>query len=257
MARLHLFELEDQEWFPTAWRNYGTDYLQFISNTAKMYKAVIPVIQKGIAAAGNDQIVDLASGGGGGLLWLNGELRKNNPNLKILLTDYFPNINAFKRTKKLADNFDYITTPVDAKNVPPNLKGLRTQFLSFHHFKPKDAKQILQNAVDAKSPIAIFEVTERSIPSILSTLFSPITVLLLTPFIKPFSFGRLFFTYLIPVIPPFIMFDGLVSCLRTYSVKEMNDLVNDLENKDSFIWDIGKAKTGPAAVSYLLGIPKV
>ncbi len=256
MGRIHFFELEDQEWFPATWRNYGTDYLQFISNTAKMYKSVVPIIQKGLDAAGNNQIIDLASGGGGGLLWLNAELLKTNPDLKILLTDYFPNITAFERTKKVAGNFDYISSPVDARDVPPNLKGLRTQFLSFHHFKPRDARLILQNAIDTKIPIAIFEVTERSIPSLISAIFSPIAVLLLTPFIRPFSIGRLFFTYLIPIIPLFVMFDGIVSCLRTYSVKEMNDIIDRLENKDSFTWDIGKAKTGPAAVSYLLGVPK-
>ena len=48
MSRIHLFELEDQSWFPVFLRNYGTDFLQFLSNKTKMYKPVIPIIEKGI-----------------------------------------------------------------------------------------------------------------------------------------------------------------------------------------------------------------
>ncbi|MEL1254607.1 hypothetical protein AAEO57_12525 [Flavobacterium sp. DGU38] len=80
---------------------------------------------------------------------------------------------------------------VDARNVPENLKGLRTQFLSFHHFKSKYAKQILQNAIDTNSSIAIFEGQERSFQSIMAMIFSPFSVLVTAPFISPFHIGRI------------------------------------------------------------------
>ena len=48
MARIHLFEFEDQQWFPSFLRNYMTDFLQFISNKFDIYKPVVPVIQKGL-----------------------------------------------------------------------------------------------------------------------------------------------------------------------------------------------------------------
>ncbi len=256
MGRIHLFEFEDQPWFPIFLRNYGTDFLQFLSNKTKMYKPIIPIIEKGVQESGTNQIIDLGSGGGGGLLWLNEELKKNNLNLKVLLTDYFPNLSAFEYTKNQSDNFDYVKTPVDARDVPKDLKGLRTQFLSLHHFKPVDAKKIVQNAVDAKSPIAIFEAQERSFPSLLAMFFSPLSVILTTPFIRPFKWGRLIFTYLIPIVPLFVWWDGIVSSLRTYSVKEMNTLVQSLENTEDFNWEIGRIKSGPGVVLYLLGTKK-
>ncbi len=256
MGRIHLFEFEDQKWFPGFLRDYGTDFLQFLSNKTKLYKPAIPILEKGLASIDEKQIVDLASGGGGGLLWLNGELQKLHPGLKIILTDYYPNLSAFEYTKGQADNFEFISVPIDARKVPETLKGLRTQFLSLHHFKRNDAVQILQNAVDAESPIAIFEAQERSVPSILAMLFSPISVLLTTPFIRPFKWGRLLFTYLIPIVPLFVLWDGVVSSLRTYSVKEMHDLVGLLDNKDSFIWEINKVKSGPGVLLYLLGTKK-
>lgn len=256
MARIHLFEFEDLTWFPKNLRNYGTDFLQFLSNKTKLWKPAVPILEDALKNSDTNQIIDLGSGGGGGLLWINEELKKNNPDLKILLTDFYPNTNAFEYTKKQSDNFDFIKTPVDARDVPKELKGLRTQFLSLHHFKPNDAKRILQNAIDAKSSIAIFEAQERSIPSVLAMIFSPITVWLTTPFIRPFKLGRILFTYLIPIVPLFVLWDGVVSSLRTYSVKEMENLVDGLTNKDSFDWEIGRVKSGPGVVLYLVGTAK-
>lgn len=256
MARIHLFEFEDLPWFPSFLRNYGTDFLQFLANKTKMYQPAIPLLQKGLENSGTTQIIDLASGGGGGLLWLNQELKKTHPQLKILLTDYFPNTDAFAYTRKQADNIDYVAEPVDARDVPDKLKGLRTQFLSLHHFQPEDARRILQNAVDAQQPIAIFEAQERSFKSFLAMFFSPVTVLLTTPMIRPFKLGRILFTYFIPIVPLFVWWDGMVSCLRTYSVKEMQQLVKQVNHKDSFNWDIGKMKSGPGVILYLLGTKK-
>jgi len=221
-----------------------------------MYRPIIPIILKGLKKSDTHKMVDLGSGGGGGLLWLNSELKKQVPDLQITLTDFYPNLSAFEYTKAQADNFEYVTTPVDARNVPENLNGLRTQFLSLHHFKPEDAKRILQNAIDSDSSIAIFEAQERSVPSILAMLFSPLSVLLTTPFIRPFKWGRLLFTYIIPIVPLFVMWDGVVSSLRTYSVKEMEELVDPLSNKEKFDWEIGRMKSGPGVVLYLLGTAK-
>lgn len=253
MGRIHLFELEDQTWFPTFLRNYGTDFLQFLSNKTGMFKPVVPLIEDILRKSDTKTIVDLGSGGGGGLIGLNDELKKKIPDLKIIMTDYFPNVPAREHIEKFANNIEYETKSIDARNVPPELEGLRTLFLTFHHFKPDDAKLILQNAMDSKSPIAIFEGQERSVLSITAMLFSPISVLLTTPFIRPFKFGRIIFTYLIPIVPLFILWDGVVSSLRTYSIKEMNHLIEDLKENDSYEWKVGKFKSGPGKILCLIG----
>lgn len=256
MGRIHLFELEDQRWFPSFLRNYGTDFLQFLSNKTKLYKPVIPILTKGLKQSNTNQIVDLGSGGGGGLLWLNDELKKEIPDLKFLLTDYYPNIDAFKYTKQKSSNFDFVQESVDARKVSNDLKGLRTLLLTFHHFKPEDAIKILQNAVDSGNSIAIFEAQERSFASILAMIFSPISVLLTTPFIRPFRIGRILFTYIIPIIPLFVLWDGLVSSFRTYSIKEMKNLVKQVNNNETYHWEMQKVKSGPGVIIYMLGIKK-
>ncbi|SHO62828.1 hypothetical protein [Algoriphagus zhangzhouensis] len=256
MGRVHLFEFEDQSWFPDFLRNYGTDFLQFLSNKTNMYKPIIPLISNILQKQGIAKMIDLGSGGGGGLIRLNEELLSLHLDLKIILTDLYPNFSAFEYTKEQASNFEYYPKPVDARNVPEDLKGLRTQFLSFHHFRTKDAIQILQNAVNSDESIAIFEAQERSIPSVLAMIFSPITVLLTTPFIRPFKWGRIIFTYLIPIVPIFVLWDGVVSAFRTYSADEMNQLISQVENHETYNWEVNKIKSGPGVILYLIGTKK-
>lgn len=257
MARLHLVEFEDLEWFPKPIRNYMTDFLQFVANRFDFYKTITPILKRGVEAANTNQIIDLASGGGGGWLKLSERVEEEMPEVRVKLTDFYPNMKAFERTQaKNPKVFTFEKESVNALDVPKQLKGLRTQFLSLHHFRPKDAQQIFQSAVDAQSPIAIFEAQKRSVGDFIKFFFSPINVILLTPFIRPFSIGRIVFTYLIPIVPIFVWWDGLVSVLRTYSEKELKAIISKLKNGNSFTWEIGCVKNGAVKVYYVLGVPK-
>ena len=231
MARIHLFELEDQRWFPASWRNWGTDFLKTLATKTNMFAPAIPLIKEALQKSGEHRIIDVASGAGGSMLSIGKELKRDIPELKITLTDYYPNIPAYEETvRQSPEVFSFMAAPVDARQVPETLKGLRTHFLSLHHFKPDMAKSIIQHAVEQGAPIAFFEAQERSIQNLTAIALSPITLFLLTPFIRPFSWGRLFFTYLLPVIPLFVLWDGFVSCLRTYMVSEMQQLIQEVPN---------------------------
>ncbi len=257
MKRIHAFEFEDLSWFPKSLRNYITDFLQFGANAFDIYKSVVPIINKGIKSAGNDTIIDIASGGGGGWLKLTEHIRKEHSDLKVVLTDFYPNLEAFNSTEsKMPHVFECIEHPVNAMNVPAELKGFRTMFLSLHHFKPKDAKAILQNAVDTNQPIGIFEAQQRDIKSMIPMLLSPISVLLMTPFIRPFKLGRLLFTYIIPILPLLVLWDGVISVIRTYTTKELNQMISELDQGDLFDWKVGLSKGKPSQILYLIGIPK-
>lgn len=256
MARKHLFEFIDQRWFPENIRNYETDFLQFLSNKTKLFVPIAPVLLKGLKQSNGLQLLDLGSGGGGAFLTLNEELLKQEPSLQIKLSDYYPNKDAFQYTVDQTKNITFVEHSVDARNVPKDLAGFRTLFLTFHHFRPNDAQAILQNAIDSKAGIAIVEAQERSFKSILAMSFSWLSVLLTTPFIRPFSFGRILFTYLIPIVPIFTVWDGIVSSLRTYSEDELKQLVSKLENSTSFDWEISRMKSGPGELIYLIGTPK-
>ena len=87
-------------------------------------------------------------------------------------------------------------------------------------------------------------------------LLVPLNVLLTTPFIRPFRFGRILFTYIIPLLPLLFIGDGLVSVMRTYSVHEMKQVVSSLHGSDRFEWEIGQRRRRGLTNMYLLGTPK-
>jgi hypothetical protein len=231
----------------------------FLSQAARMtnlFKDSRTVIERIIKESGNNTIIDLASGAGGGLPPVAAELKKDFPSLKVFLTDLYPNQSANDKTvAQYPDIYSAVATPVDAMNVPSHLDGIRTMFLSFHHFRYNEAKKILQNAVDQKKPIAVFEAQQRSLFHLLPMLLSPVSTLLVTPFIRPFRFGRIFFTYILPVLPVVIMWDGIVSVFRTYTIREMQQMISELSRSESFCWQTGLTRPGPRGVLYLTGVP--
>ncbi len=90
----------------------------------------------------------------------------------------------------------------------------------------------------------------------LPMLLVPLMVLLTTPLIRPFRWSRLFWTYLIPVVPLTSLFDGLVSCMRTYSAQELRELAEGAGTK-TYLWEIGELKrtAGLIRITYLVGVP--
>src|SRR5712692_11768404 len=89
---------------------------------------------------------------------------------------------------------------------------------------------------------------------ILPVVFTPLFVALATPFIRPFRWGRLFWTYVVPLVPLTCLWDGLVSQLRAYTVGELDRLTQDLAH-DSYQWRTGQVPIPPTHghVTYLFG----
>lgn len=258
MKRLHLIEIHDQEWCPHAIRDAETDYLQFVIAKTKPYAAIVPILAATFGRTARQQVLDLCSGAGGPWPWLRPVLAEQGVNVSVCLTDKFPNLDALCPSSRLADQtIRYHPQPVDAANVPDELAGFRTMFSAFHHFRPEAARAILADAVRKGQGIAVFEGTHRGVLGMLLMLLVPLMVLLTTPFIRPFRWSRLFWTYLIPVVPLVSLFDGLVSCLRTYSVQELHELTEALDAKD-YLWEIGELKStvGLIHITYLIGVPK-
>ncbi len=174
IPRLHLFELEDQRWFPAVLRDLATDWLQHFAESALgMHRLVVPTLRDALLESDSRQIIDLCSGGSGPLFPLQEALRAGGLSVRATLTDKFPNLEAFERARLQSDNMiAFVTESVDARAVPSELKGFRTIFNSFHHFRPEDARTILRDAVGANQPIGIFEIPERSLPIIASVLLT-------------------------------------------------------------------------------------
>jgi hypothetical protein len=149
--------------------------------------------------------------------------------------------------------------PVDATRVPADAPGLRTLFNAFHHLAPDAARSVLADAVATRQPIAIVELTGRHPALLLGIiLLAPLLVALFVPFLRPFRWAWLPLTYLVPVLPLFVLWDGVVSCLRVYSRPELEELIQSADPAGLHRWEIGRIPMGPPGVhgSYLTGVPR-
>jgi len=266
MRRVHFIEFHDQPWFPSALRDYVTDALQFGFNLVRVYAPIAPLLQGVLDSTGSRSIVDMCSGAGGPWLELRLDLgpdlsrrlesRKspgNAPALQICLTDKYPNLLAFQKVKAASEGrVTFYPGSVDAAKVPRELKGMRTMFTAFHHFLPEEGRAILQDAVDAGEGMGIFEIARRAPSTIGLTFVFVLMLFVCTPWIRPFRWSRLLWTYLVPIIPFVLLFDGVVSCLRTYRPQELREIVSQLTASE-YRWEIGEFSSGRAPITYLIG----
>jgi len=73
---------------------------------------------------------------------------------------------------------------------------------------------------------SIFELQERTVSSLFTLALMGFLMLAITPFYFWRSPGHLFFTYVIPIIPLVLVWDGWVSSLRTRSPEEVQTLMD-------------------------------
>jgi hypothetical protein len=253
---MHLLEISDEPWCPRGIRYAVTDYCRFVTEVSGAFNPVAPLLAKALEETKSLTLLDLASGAGGPWRGLQPLLRELGHDTPVCLTDYFPNREALERTCRLShETIHYHPKPVDATQVPAELTGFRTMFSAFHHFRPAQARAVLADAVARGEGIGVFECANRHILTLLACLLgTPLRVLIATPFILPFRLSRLFWTYLVPVVPLVLALDTFVSCLRIYSVPELRELTEGLEG---YRWDIGitRGKRLPIPITYLIGMP--
>jgi hypothetical protein len=257
MRRIHLFELEDQPWFPATVRDAATAYLRLAVDVSGHARLLVPKLADALRRTGAKRIIDLCSGGAGPLPPVVKALEEQGLDVRVSLSDRFPNVSAFREiAARSQGRIDYLPEPVDATAVPRSLDGFLTLFNAFHHFRPERARAILADAADAGRPIAVFEIVGRSPFTLLGILITPFLMLLAMPFVRPFHWSWLFFTYLVPLVPLVGLWDGLVSCLRVYSLEELEAMVREIR-VPHYEWELGRIRLGaaPAFATYLIGTP--
>lgn len=257
MRRVQFIELHEQAWFPRSIRDEITDMLQFGLNLSNAYASAAPLLQQALDSTRSHIVIDLCSGGGGPWVGLSRKLQGNARALQISLTDKYPNLKAFEKTEAMSGDITFYPESVDATNVPLELRGFRTMFTSFHHFPREEALAILRSSVGARQGIGIFEITRRSAVTISLMFLWALTPFVFTPFVRPFRWSRLLWTYAIPIIPFVLLFDGVVSCLRTYRPQELTELTEELTG-DEYQWETGEHNSAPAKmpITYLIGYPR-
>ncbi|KAI1078871.1 hypothetical protein F5B20DRAFT_546495 [Whalleya microplaca] len=286
IPRMHLFEIDDQPWFPPFLRAYvqtGLTHawtvalppLQQCSPATLVANTLRRVLGASVSA---HTYIDFCAGAGGPTPFieqaLNAQLLSPSPHaspedkgngrgssvsngaaspsyaavastpkeegVRFVLTDLHPHVEAWEAAARQSAHLTYVPEPVDAANAPPDLlkrygengngkgkgKGVFRLFnLAFHHFDDGLARAILRNTVETSDGFGIFELQDRTFSGFLTCGLFGIFILLVAPFLYWWSPARLFYIYLLPIVPFVLVFDGVVSCLRTRTPDEVEVLL--------------------------------
>lgn len=307
---MHLFEIDDQTWFPSflrarvqaaltvAW----TTHVPILQRCSPAQLAA-RVLSNTLGTAVRDYVfIDFCAGGGGPTPSIekhlnqaiestpssstsavcDGPITNGNTNahsyaavaaappkrpVRFVLTDLHPHVDDWKKAASASPNVTYVSDSVDAAHAPADLVGryksegtkvFRLFNLAFHHFDDPLAKAILKNTVETSDGFGIFELQERNfLNGFLTLLLFGAGILLTAPYyaIKWRSPSSLLFTYLIPILPFVLVFDGWMSALRTRTVEEVEALLRTCgaeggqeeiarwevkSGKESFMWPVGR-----------------
>lgn len=189
------------------------EFIGWLVDRFGIYAPVVPLIKEALERTGGTKVTDLGSGSGGPINFLASQRVLSN--VHFLLTDRFPS-----HTDTASKQVVWHPSPVDAltSNAPGD--GLLTLFNAFHHFTPEQQQKLVQ--AHAARGLLVFEILQPNLITFLKILLTTtIGQLLLAPFVRPFRWVRLLFTYILPINLITIPWDGLVSVLRSDRATEL------------------------------------
>ena len=256
IPRLHLFEVEDSPLLPSLLRDMMTEYLHWVMDISGPYDPAAARIATLMQESNTNRVVDMASGGAGPWPRLLPRVTLALGAMpQVTLTDLHPNASAFARVEQETRGaIRGYGQSVDATRVPPELTGVRTMFTGLHHLAPDQVRALMRDAASQRQPLLAFELTQRTPFGILMMFASLFLVLGSAPFIRPFRLERLVLTYLIPILPLFIVWDGVVRALRTYTQDELRAFAAEVAAV-GYEWEVGKRGGAVMPVTFLVGRP--
>jgi len=261
LRRFRTKELHERPCCPDSWRDGMTDILGFFAYHSNVYRPSLPILRKTLERVGKNRLVDVCSGSGAYMLkildYLNSE--GEDEGCRAYLTDRFPNKDSLHRMAELSDGrITYRSEPLTALEAAEELSGLIVMFSALHHFDEPELKELAERAARAGNAIAFFDYASRNVLEFaLPLLVSPLMVWSLTPLMWPPTWKRLLLTYVFPVIPLLVAVDGVVSHLRSYTVRELESIVDSLD-VPGYHWEVGRDRSihKLCPVTYLIGYPE-
>ncbi len=214
-------ELEDHNWFSPRLRNFQTEFIGFAVVKCRIYDQFIECIKS--LSLHSRPMIDLCSGSGEPAITI---FKKSGCFSRLILTDKFPGKNV-----QTNDRISYDRSSTDVLQMEFQSGNYYTMFNALHHFSDADKIMLAKKIRSANADAFFVEILEPHLYCFIKILLGcTIGSLLFTPFIRPFSFTRLFFTYIIPVNILTITFDGIISVFKSRSVNYYKTL---FANQDS------------------------
>ncbi len=223
----HLPELEDSAWFPKSLRDYQTDFLGKITALLGLYDPVRYWIDKNFGRTFS--FVDLCSGSGIPAIAIT--QNKRSTGATLILTDRYPNARAGS-SQGMGEGVLYRSKPLELPATEMPIGDCYLMFNSFHHFSEGQLLEIVKNADRSGSAIVFVDPIQPAFLSFLKVFFSTLLLpFFIVPFIRPFRFDRIIYTYFLPIGVLVTLWDGLASVLKSYSERRLGAFAEALRDQ--------------------------
>jgi hypothetical protein len=219
---MQMKELEDYDWFPQTLRTYQMQTIGYMVKMMGIYKPIVPLLEHCIQQQKLSQVVDLCSGSGLPSIYI--KERFSIP-IPFVLTDKYPQQIPRK------EGITYASNSISVLEFTPQSHVLYTMYNAFHHFTDAEQLNILQKCKAHNASICIVEVITPTLQNIIQVIIaSTLIQVLIVPFIKPFSWKRLLFTYIIPINILTVLIDGIITVFKTKTKKQYQRLTQNLNS---------------------------
>ncbi len=229
---MKLFEFGDWPGSPVWYRVYLHRYLVLCYKWFGYYKLWVKPLSNFIRETKSDTLMEYGSGSGEPLRLIVSHLKRETyAKTRFLLSDIRPNPEWCEKINRNKDQqIRYVSKPVDAMADNGEYSCPMIFINSFHHFDVDQAKQIIRNSCSRGRDIFILEYVRNTLLSFISMLVGPLTILLTLPFVARRRDWptMMLFTYVVPLFSLMFFWDGLVSCRRSYSLRQIQDMVEDM-----------------------------
>jgi len=240
-------ELEDYKWFPAILRRWQTEFIGHMVLWGKFYKPLVPVLNQMIENNNISALQDCCSGSGIPAVYVHNHLSASLP---LLLTDKYPDTPYENKQQVI-----YSVHSVDILEIQLAENTCYTMYNAFHHFSAAEQKSIVQKFTTSNTPFLIAEILHPGLLTLIKIIFTTTIVqLLAVPFIKPFSFLRLFFTYIIPVNLFTVTYDGIISVLKSKTATQYNELLKNISGR-SYAITVNAINNWKGNLVYIKGVP--
>lgn len=224
---MRLFEFGDLKITPAIYRKYLREYLFFFYKIFGYYRLWLPYVSAFIIRTNKKVLMEHCSGDGRVLLLIESQLfGREFDEISYIQSDIRPDFFA-KKINQLNSKFHYIEKKVDATRCNDYNKHPKIFINSFHHFTREQALKILEKNLKNRNEVIILEYCRNSILGYLSMFISLPVIFVTLPFRTdtkdlPMMF---LFTYALPLFPLMVLWDGIISCLRSYSNMELAKII--------------------------------
>ncbi len=229
---MRLFEFGDLDVIPDYYHVYLRNYLTFFYKLFGYYKLWVPAFSEFIREVDSRKFMECCSGAGEALKLVASELdKKEFEDIEFLLSDIKPHPEFVKKINQSNDlSFRYIDKAIDVTKIEDDFNYPKIFINSFHHLSVEQVEKIFKVNFDQGNEIIVMEYVRNTLMGYLSMLMGPIIVFLTLPFVVRLKHLPLMaiFTYLIPLFPLMMLWDGCVSCLHEYSEKKLTQIVRRL-----------------------------